>query len=122
MMLRCTLFIAMSLLAEGCASANEGPVPLPMQPPSRYLLDTAEPASARLSPPSESPPPTAQDAVNAAVQQNVKELAQGDTPEVGAKMVKFPSGLGFVASGVAPYRTMENPTAEPKPSCRSRVG
>ena len=55
--------------------------------------------------------PTAQDAVNAAVQQNVKELANGDTPEVGAKMVKFPSGLGFVASGVAPYRTMENPTA-----------
>ena len=66
MMLRCTLFIAMSLLAEGCASANEGPVPLPMQPPSRYLLDTAEPASARLSPPSESPPPTAQDAVGPA--------------------------------------------------------
>ncbi len=55
--------------------------------------------------------PTAQDAVKAAVQQNVKELANGDTPEVGAKMVKFPSGLGFVASGVAPYRTMENPTA-----------
>jgi hypothetical protein len=55
--------------------------------------------------------PTAQDALNAAVQQNVKELANGDTPEVGAKMVKFPSGLGFVATGVAPYRTMENPTA-----------
>ena len=26
-------------------------------------------------------------------------------------MVKFPSGLGFVASGLATYRTMENPVA-----------
>ena len=54
---------------------------------------------------------TAQDAINAAVKQNVKEMVDGDTPEVGAKMVKFPSGLGFVATGVATYRTMENPTA-----------
>jgi len=54
---------------------------------------------------------TAQDAMNAAVRKNVEELAAGDTPEVGAKMVKFPSGLGYVASGVATYRTMENPTA-----------
>ena len=48
---------------------------------------------------------TAQDAMNAAVKKNVQELADGDTAEVGAKMVKFPSGLGFVASGVATYRT-----------------
>ena len=54
---------------------------------------------------------TAQDAMNAAVKKNAEELADGDTAEVGAKMVKFPSGLGFVASGVATYRTMENPTA-----------
>jgi hypothetical protein len=54
---------------------------------------------------------TAQDAMNAAVKKNAEELADGDTPEVGAKMVKYPSGLGFVASGVATYRTMENPTA-----------
>jgi len=40
---------------------------------------------------------SAQDAVNAAVAENVRELAAGDTPEVGAKMVQFPSGLGFVA-------------------------
>ena len=54
---------------------------------------------------------TAQDAINAAVQENKKKLKGNDTPEVGAKMVKFPSGLGFVASGVATYRTMENPVA-----------
>lgn len=53
---------------------------------------------------------TAQDAVNAAVAENVKDLKNGDTSEVGAKMVKYPSGLGFVASGVATYRTVENPT------------
>lgn len=53
----------------------------------------------------------AQDAINAAVDENVDELANGDTPEVGAKMVKFPSGLGFVATGVSTYRVMENPTA-----------
>lgn len=54
---------------------------------------------------------SAQDAINAAVKKNVQEMADGDTPEVGAKMVKYPSGLGFVASGMASYRTMENPTA-----------
>jgi hypothetical protein len=54
---------------------------------------------------------TAQDAMNAAVKKNVEDLANGDTAEVGAKMVKFPSGLGFVATGVATYRTLENPTA-----------
>lgn len=54
---------------------------------------------------------SAQDAMNSAVRLNEKELKGGDTPEVGAKLVKFPSGLGFVASGAASYRTMENATA-----------
>jgi len=53
---------------------------------------------------------TAQDAVNAAVGENVKGLKSGHTPEVGAKMVTYPSGLGFVATGLAIYRTVENPT------------
>ncbi|MGO8748772.1 MAG: hypothetical protein ACLQNE_22615 [Thermoguttaceae bacterium] len=53
---------------------------------------------------------TAQDAVNAAVGENVKGLKNGGTPEVGAKMVTYPSGLGFVATGLATYRTVENPT------------
>ena len=53
---------------------------------------------------------TAQDAVNATVGENVKGLKDGDTPEVGAKMVTYPSGLGFVATGIATYRTVENPT------------
>jgi len=55
--------------------------------------------------------PTAQDAINAAAAQNEKELAGGDTPEVGARMVSFPSGLGFVATGVGTYREMTNATA-----------
>lgn len=54
---------------------------------------------------------SAQDAINAAVAANVKDLERADAPEVGAKMVKFPSGLGYVATGMATYRTMENPTA-----------
>jgi len=54
---------------------------------------------------------SAQDAMNAAVAQNKADLKGGDTPEVGAVMVKFPSGLGFVATGASVYRTMENPTA-----------
>jgi len=48
--------------------------------------------------------PTAQDAVNAAEQKNIDE-------GMGARMVSFPSGLGFVATGMATYRAMENPTA-----------
>ena len=38
---------------------------------------------------------SAQDAVNAAVAENVKGLKNSDTPEVGAKMVTYPSGSGF---------------------------
>jgi len=50
---------------------------------------------------------TPQDAINAAVQQNVKQL-EDDIEEVGARMVSFPSGLGFVATGAAFYRNMPN--------------
>lgn len=53
---------------------------------------------------------TAQDAINVAVQENVKKLSD-DIEEVGARMVSFPSGLGFVATGAAFYRSMPNPTA-----------
>jgi hypothetical protein len=54
--------------------------------------------------------PTAQDAVNAAIQKNKKDLDTGK-PDVGANMVSFPSGMGVVATGAASYRVMENPTA-----------
>jgi hypothetical protein len=54
---------------------------------------------------------TAQDAINAAVKENANALRGGNTPEVGAKIVKFPSGLGFVATGAATYRVIENPVA-----------
>ena len=53
---------------------------------------------------------SAQDAINVAVQENVKEL-KDNIEEVGARMVSFPSGLGFVATGAAFYREMPNPTA-----------
>lgn len=51
-----------------------------------------------------------QDAVNAAVKKNVEELAGGGG-DMEVKMVKFSSGLGVVATGIATYRTMENATA-----------
>jgi len=66
MRLRRTVWLAVSLLGEGCALASESAVPLPMQPPSRYLLETADPAGAKLSPPSESPPPPAQETASPA--------------------------------------------------------
>ncbi|HEY1806377.1 MAG TPA: hypothetical protein VGG45_18040 [Terracidiphilus sp.] len=47
---------------------------------------------------------SAQDAVNAAEQKNIDD-------GMGARMVQFPSGLGFVATGLATYRMLENPTA-----------
>lgn len=53
---------------------------------------------------------TAQDAMNVAVRKNTEQLSS-NIEEVGARMVQFPSGLGFVASGAAFYRTMENPVA-----------
>src|SRR5437016_374187 len=54
---------------------------------------------------------TAQDAINAAVAQNKKELQSGAwaTPEIGTRMVQFPSGLGYVATGMAIYRVVEHP-------------
>jgi len=52
---------------------------------------------------------TAQDAVNAAIEQNKKDLQGPSGPSVGATMVKFPSGLGYVATGAATYRLVENP-------------
>lgn len=53
---------------------------------------------------------SAQDAMNAAVEENQEQLS-GNINEVGARMVKFPSGLGFVATGAAGYRAMANPVA-----------
>jgi hypothetical protein len=55
--------------------------------------------------------PTAQDAINAAVDENRKDLANGNPNGVGCKIVKFESGLGFVATGMASYRNMDNPVA-----------
>jgi hypothetical protein len=58
---------------------------------------------------------TAQDAVNAAVQLNKTEVAKEGPdetkPQHGVKMVVFPSGLGYVATGAASYRVVENPVA-----------
>ena len=70
---------------------------------------------------------TMQDGINAAVKAAKDELKEGvklepgkqpedkkkggDKIEVGAKIIKTPSGIGFVATGIAAYRTMENPTA-----------
>jgi len=53
---------------------------------------------------------SAQDAINVAVKENVDNLVD-NVEELGGRMVWFPSGLGFVASGAAVYRTMDNPTA-----------
>jgi len=59
---------------------------------------------------------TAQDAINVAVEENTKNLSgAGDkaltTPEIGVKIVEFPSGDGFVATGMGVYPHMPNPTA-----------
>lgn len=53
---------------------------------------------------------TAQDAINVAVEKNVEQL-EDNIEEVGARMIQLSSGLGFVATGAATYRTMENPVA-----------
>jgi len=44
---RWALVGATSLLAQGCALASEGGAPLPLQPPSHYLLDLVDPAGAK---------------------------------------------------------------------------
>src|SRR5581483_7385300 len=54
---------------------------------------------------------SAQDAVNAAVRENVKQAGAGTAVETAARWATFPSGLGVVATGLASYRRMENPTA-----------
>lgn len=58
---------------------------------------------------------TAQDAVNAAVQLNKKEVEEEgpdeSKPQHGVTQVVFPSGLGYVATGAASYQVLENPVA-----------
>jgi len=58
---------------------------------------------------------SAQDAMNAAVQQNRKDLAAdpeaaSETPEIGVKLLKFGSGRGILATGMATYSHVPNPT------------
>jgi len=72
--------------------------------------------------------PTMQDAVNAAVAETTQELKEGvkvepgkqpvtqknqdeDKIDIGTKIIRTPSGIGFVATGIGAYRMMENPTA-----------
>jgi len=52
----------------------------------------------------------AQDAMNAATQKT-REVAKSDNVQVGGMTIRFPSGLGFVATGAGTYREMANPTA-----------
>jgi hypothetical protein len=59
---------------------------------------------------------TAQDAINAAVEENVKQIqkdpaAAEELPETGAKWIKFKSGGGSMATGVSVYSTKANPNA-----------
>ena len=58
---------------------------------------------------------TAQDAVNAAVEINKKEIekegADGEKPIYGVTKIVFPSGLGYVATGASSYRVVDNPVA-----------
>jgi hypothetical protein len=59
---------------------------------------------------------SAQDAMNVAVKENIKEIANDPeaanaTPEVGVKWLKFGSGVGVLATGVGMYVEMPNPTA-----------
>ena len=59
---------------------------------------------------------SAQDAMNVAVKENIKEIAEdpkaaSETPEVGVKWLKFGSGVGILATGMGTYSEMPNPTA-----------
>lgn len=54
---------------------------------------------------------TAQDAINVAVKENKKDRKGSDDAGHGVRMVKFPSGLGFVSSGMTTYRVTDNPVA-----------
>jgi hypothetical protein len=52
---------------------------------------------------------SAQDAINAGVRKLAKQAGARRT--AGCTMVRFPSGLGYVAMGLATYGEFENPTA-----------
>jgi len=52
-----------------------------------------------------------QDAFNAAAKENEKNIKPDADGEFSTKFAQFPSGLGFLATGVATYREMENPVA-----------
>src|SRR5437764_15486967 len=52
---------------------------------------------------------SAQDAANAAAKKLEKQAAERKA--AGCTMVRFPSGLGYVASGLATYGEFDNPTA-----------
>lgn len=54
---------------------------------------------------------SAQDAINAAVNQNIANQTKGANPKLGVRRVEFPSGYGYVATGLSVYRTMQNSTA-----------
>ena len=80
--------------------------------------------------------PTMQDGINAAVKDREEGVEGGregrarqgtrgtrrrrtsDKIEVGTKIIKTPSGIGFVATGIGAYRMMENPTPPESPSAR----
>ncbi len=53
---------------------------------------------------------SAQDAINAGVAENKKDLAAGDLM-AGAVLMHFPSGIGVLATGRSTYSTHENATA-----------
>ena len=58
---------------------------------------------------------SAQDAINVAVIENKKEIKEAkgssdDKPEVGTSLIRFPSGMGVVATGAASYRDVANKT------------
>ncbi|MCS6849768.1 MAG: hypothetical protein NZ700_01195 [Gemmataceae bacterium] len=54
---------------------------------------------------------SAQDAINAAVRENKKDRSAKEEAGFGVRMVRFPSGLGFVSTGMATYSVVENPVA-----------
>jgi len=58
---------------------------------------------------------SATDAINAAVIENKKEIEEAggssdDKPEVGTNLIRFPSGMGVVATGAASYKDVANKT------------
>lgn len=57
---------------------------------------------------------SAQDAINAAIVENTNEIKEEEAsdakPEVGHTLIRFPSGMGVVATGVASYKDVANKT------------